>query len=517
LSGGLIRIGSWNVRSCCSYKQRSDIDSYLETCPVDYIALQECRINGRGIKLLKEFVLHYYGVDNGRAGVGLLIRNGYNHDLKNVITINESNGRICVYVFSKKSIIVAYAPTECKYSLEEKEKFYDLLDNSIQLCNKKFPIYVCGDFNARIGPSFGKTVGKFINSSEKYANENGTLLLDFAVKHHLRFTNSFFNCKQAKKRSWKCNAGKSNTFYASLDHILSANRFKTELRKCSTFGKFQPSISDHRVIIAWFASSRVKFKGKPRPFIPPQYFDVEKVQEVSRFVKDKCNTDEIFKGNVNTAWNNLEFLLSSSIKEVQIASKNDSNDINKLFLNGENSRMYSLDEFWDEKATLIEKEMKKHNLRNVFNLIKKCNFSKSSKTPIPSAVLAEKICLKPEKYQEFLLFTCVNQNDDMNKVPSESEVFAICKSMKNGKSPGLDNIPAEVYKDGFLSSLLHKFIVKIWDNGVIPDKWRVAKLVPIPKPGGDYRGISLLSTGYKIYAKILTIKSNFRPSNDICW
>jgi len=57
---------------------------------------------------------------------------------------------------------------------------------------------------------------------------------------------------------------------------------------------------------------------------------------------------------------------------------------------------------------------------------------------------------------------------------------------------------------------LHKFLNFLnvcWIYGDIPEEWRAAIVKPIHKKGDrnnpdNYRGISLLNTGYKIYSKI---------------
>jgi len=54
---------------------------------------------------------------------------------------------------------------------------------------------------------------------------------------------------------------------------------------------------------------------------------------------------------------------------------------------------------------------------------------------------------------------------------------------------------------------LHKFLNFLnvcWIYGDIPEEWRTAIVIPIHKKGDrnnpdNYRGISLLNTGYKIY------------------
>ena len=85
------------------------------------------------------------------------------------------------------------------------------------------------------------------------------------------------------------------------------------------------------------------------------------------------------------------------------------------------------------------------------------------------------------------------------------------QSMNNNKSPGIDNIPAELYKNGggLLLNNVHSLIKRIWKEEKMPTDWTTDIIVPIYKNRGDklqcknYRGISLLCTGYKIVTTVL--------------
>jgi hypothetical protein len=81
---------------------------------------------------------------------------------------------------------------------------------------------------------------------------------------------------------------------------------------------------------------------------------------------------------------------------------------------------------------------------------------------------------------------------------------AIAK-LKKYKSPGSDQIPAELIQAGgeILLSDIHKLINSVWNKERLPDQWKESIIVPIHKRGdktdcNNYRGISLLSTSYKI-------------------
>ena len=89
--------------------------------------------------------------------------------------------------------------------------------------------------------------------------------------------------------------------------------------------------------------------------------------------------------------------------------------------------------------------------------------------------------------------------------------MAAIKSTKSGKTPGLDGLPAEIYKYGgeALHTQLLKFYRTCWTAKELPQQFKYALIIAIYKKKGDrsdcgnYRGIPLLSTAGKILAKIL--------------
>jgi hypothetical protein len=59
-----------------------------------------------------------------------------------------------------------------------------------------------------------------------------------------------------------------------------------------------------------------------------------------------------------------------------------------------------------------------------------------------------------------------------------------------------------------LPSAIHKIINSFWNKEELPDQWKKSIIVSIRKKGdktdcNNYRGISLLSTSYKILSNIL--------------
>lgn len=92
----------------------------------------------------------------------------------------------------------------------------------------------------------------------------------------------------------------------------------------------------------------------------------------------------------------------------------------------------------------------------------------------------------------------------------DEEIERAIKNMKMGKAAGIDRIPMEAWRYAGIAVRrgLIDLLRRIWREGKIPSEWEMSIVVPLYKRGdkeraGNYRGISLLCTAYKIYAKIL--------------
>ena len=85
--------------------------------------------------------------------------------------------------------------------------------------------------------------------------------------------------------------------------------------------------------------------------------------------------------------------------------------------------------------------------------------------------------------------------------PSASEVELAIDNLKSHKSPGIDQILAELIKAGGRTICLeiHKLITSTWKKEKLPEEWKESIIVPIHKKGdktdcNNYRDISLLPT-----------------------
>ncbi|XP_035829459.1 uncharacterized protein LOC101855698 [Aplysia californica] len=94
--------------------------------------------------------------------------------------------------------------------------------------------------------------------------------------------------------------------------------------------------------------------------------------------------------------------------------------------------------------------------------------------------------------------------------PQKQEIVKAVKSMKTRKSPGMDNLNAELFKvdPELTAAILQPLFKTIWEGEQIPEDWSTGVIVKVPKKGAlrdcnNWRGITLLSVPSKILAKII--------------
>ena len=103
----------------------------------------------------------------------------------------------------------------------------------------------------------------------------------------------------------------------------------------------------------------------------------------------------------------------------------------------------------------------------------------------------------------------IEANHEIREELYDDEILAAIKSLKNNKAAGIDNINAELIKNGGhrLHIELIRAVKRIWNSETMPEEWE-GIYVALHKKGArtecsNFRGLCILTVGYKIIAKIL--------------
>ena len=108
-----------------------------------------------------------------------------------------------------------------------------------------------------------------------------------------------------------------------------------------------------------------------------------------------------------------------------------------------------------------------------------------------------------------------------------TEARAAINAIPNGKAAGIDKIPGELLKltqeeeapSSQLGKALWALLEKIWTEAKVPESYRSAIVVPIPKKGDmtdpdNYRGISLIAVCLKVISKIVATRLHLIAERD---
>ena len=109
--------------------------------------------------------------------------------------------------------------------------------------------------------------------------------------------------------------------------------------------------------------------------------------------------------------------------------------------------------------------------------------------------------------------TCEEEEEKEKEKITAREIKEAWNMLKKKKAAGPDGIPNEVWIYGG-EDLIAKLICilgKVWEGQSIPDDWKAGAIVPLYKKGDpnetkNYRGITLMSTAYKLYIEIIRMR-----------
>ena len=122
-------------------------------------------------------------------------------------------------------MVQAYAPTSDAMD-EEKEEFYNQLQDTVSSCNRNGMTVVMGDLNAKVGNNNTKreeVMGKF---GVGVMNDNGEMLCDFCSANGFIITGTIFPHKDIHKLTWRSPDGRTVN---QIEYVLVNGNIRTSI------------------------------------------------------------------------------------------------------------------------------------------------------------------------------------------------------------------------------------------------------------------------------------------------
>ena len=173
----------------------------MERVNVDILGISEPEWTGMGEFNSDDHYIYYCGQESLRGnGVAIIIKKRVQNA---VLGCNLKNDRMISVHFQGKpfsiTVIQVYAPTSNAEEAEV-ERFYEDLQDLLELTPQKDVLFIIGDWNAKVGSQeIPGVTGKF---GLGMRNEAGQRLIEFCQENALVIANTLF--QQHKRRLYMC-------------------------------------------------------------------------------------------------------------------------------------------------------------------------------------------------------------------------------------------------------------------------------------------------------------------------
>ena len=545
----------------------------LKSLNIDIAALQETRLEKQGNIQEKDYTFYWIGKEEGRrdAGVAFAIKNEIASKLPAMpkgVTERIMTLRLPIGKERFLTLINVYAPT-MTYPDEDKEAFYRLLSTTVDKVPTEDKLIMLGDFNARVGKDFKTYDGILGKHGRGNKNSNGDLLLSLCSQKELCITNTFFDQPNKNYFSWMHPRSKH---WHLLDYVITRRNHLSEVL-CTKSMRGPECSTDHYLIRSQI-QLRPKLKRRKSPpgiskrlntsSLSHSFQQAELDTVITKALTDS-KPDEHHPIGVEENWKRLkENTYHASLEifgkpnkkskdwfedcdgniQTLIDQKNKAH--REMLMNNNSQTKAALskakavlqreirqmkDNWWNKKAEELQAMADRHDTHGLFQSLRTLYGPRSNVVaPIKSAdgmaLHTDLVEIRQRWKDHFSVLlnqegsadpnACVQLNQGQQRtdlaVPfTVAEINKAIQETKCGKAPGLDGIPADIYKHGG-SELRHQLLSLFNDclkGGVLPQDFKDALIVTVYKKKGDrnecgnYRGISLLVIAGKILAKII--------------
>ena len=254
-----------------SYDKLSNLAKQLSDRRVDVCCLQETYLHQAHVNHLPNFDFHFLESppnDQHPYGLGFAVSSKLQQLESSTKVFSHRIARLTIHLPTTQArtaqiihIINVYAPTSAYRSKhpQEYQQFSDLLATvtaTSQAQNNAF-VFVCGDFNGRLGKLRLDAETLHIGSHAKGTrNDNGSSLAEYLIQHDLLATNTCFQLPSRHITTWtgsKVNPnGTQNRLpvYSQIDFILCPAKLRQTLSSARSY--MSTAESDHKLVVAEF-------------------------------------------------------------------------------------------------------------------------------------------------------------------------------------------------------------------------------------------------------------------------
>ena len=560
--GSMLKVATLNVKSLWKATLHRQLVDYMDKEEINVMCVQETKVPSTTHYAIGDYVFYIFSGEKGRsedAGIGFVVHKS----LKNAMTgVTHHGSRVAAMGLSLASgllsIMSVYIPQSGR-PVEEREGTFEVMAEVKKRLEAKGPVLILGDFNARLHArraGEGDVLGKHIYGRGTGALDppeivpNRDLLVNFCREEGYKVANTWFRKPEAKKVTQRHpgnfdDPGPGQPWdpvrYGEIDMCLAGRGWGSMVKDVESDVKASIN-SDHYPLLVQL---QVKLRAKRNHGNQREkgfHFAGATDEQLTKY-------DEIFlglmaeglTGDIEVDWERIKGAIKKAAGEVMqekhlppkkewISEETLSmlEHRRELIAAGLTQTARELDK--DIKAAAREdrvKWMEGKMTGNFWDPVKMLTKPRAPKVVALSRNKGEgEIDSKPcevyaDHLEEVQWGTCETEGPGEGRrlAPqdvhietgeiSKAELDAALRSTKRGKQPGPDAVQADAWialDKG--REILRGFFNQCWEQNKVPDDWRNSRVVGIFKKGdaGDpanYRPISLLQTGYKIYARIL--------------
>src|SRR5258706_200987 len=227
------------------------------------------RWTGSGMITSEGNSVYYSEGSKHERGVGLILNPEVS---RAVISWEPINDRIITVRlqsrYTKVTVIQVYAPTNAAND-QEKDEFYEQMQDVLSTAPEHDMKLVMGDFNAQIGRdnnAWEEAMGKEAIGDR---TDNGERLLSYCSSNKLKIGGSLFQHKDIHKGTWRSPNGQTVN---QIDHICLSRRWASAMQDVRVYRGADVG-SDHYLVVA---EMKVKLKSLANK-------EVHKILDVEKF------------------------------------------------------------------------------------------------------------------------------------------------------------------------------------------------------------------------------------------